>query len=246
MKTISCDSHFLTDPMHCSLVKIPLCSFRWEEVETWSRMESPRVLQLYGAVREGPNVILFMDLKRGDHFHQWKPLKIKSSHIWANQSSLSRFISSVAESKGSSVWRTGSVLSFSGAAGSQTPAQQTRRTPWCERFVAQSLLWIFSTRIPWHHSCVDFMYVVDNVLLSEDGRQCFLCDFGLSETLNRGGYSIKTFRGDYTDTHTLSSMHPCLLIKNDRCSVCGVCREHSAWHWVSYASRGGEGRPSLC
>lgn len=61
--------------MHCSLVKIPLCSFRWEEVETWSRMESPRVLQLYGAVREGPNVILFMDLKRGDCFYQWMPLK---------------------------------------------------------------------------------------------------------------------------------------------------------------------------
>lgn len=61
--------------MHCSLVKIPLCSFGWEEVETWSRMESPRVLQLYGAVREGPNVILFMDLKRGDFFYQWMPLK---------------------------------------------------------------------------------------------------------------------------------------------------------------------------
>lgn len=183
---------------------------------------------------------------------RWSLLPVEASKnqvkSYLSQSvlSLSRFFSSVAESEGSSVWRTGSVLSFSGAAGSQTPAQQTCRTPWCERFVACSLLWIFSTRIPLHHSCVDFMYVVDNVLLSEDGRQCFLCDFGLSETLNQGGYSIKTFRGDYTDTHTLSSMHPCLLIKNNRCSVCGVCREHSPWHWVSYASRGGEGRPSLC
>ncbi len=61
--------------MHRSLVKIPCCSFSWEEVETWSRMESPRVLQLYGAVREGPNVILFMDLKRGDCFYQWKQVK---------------------------------------------------------------------------------------------------------------------------------------------------------------------------
>lgn len=74
--------------MHCSLVKIPLCSFRWEEVETWSRMESPRVLQLYGAVREGPNVILFMDLKRGEHFNQWKPLK-KQVKSYLSQSILS-------------------------------------------------------------------------------------------------------------------------------------------------------------
>lgn len=59
--------------------------------------------------------------------------------------------------------------------------------------------------VHWYHSYVDVMCVADNVLLSEDGRQCFLCDFGLSETLNQGGYSTKTFRGDYPHTHT--SMH---------------------------------------
>ncbi|XP_059380043.1 mitogen-activated protein kinase kinase kinase 14-like [Carassius carassius] len=45
---------------------------------------------------------------------------------------------------------------------------------------------------------------VDNVLLSESGRQCFLCDFGLSETLNQDGYSTKTFRGNIlrgTESH---------------------------------------------
>lgn len=83
-----CD-YFLTDPMHCSLVKIPLCSFRWEEVETWSRMESPRVLQLYGAVREGPNVILFMDLKRGEYFYQVEASKKQVTFEPINSLSLS-------------------------------------------------------------------------------------------------------------------------------------------------------------
>lgn len=45
--------------------QIPLSSFSWEEVETWGRLNSPRVLQLYGAVQEGLNVVLFMDLKTG-------------------------------------------------------------------------------------------------------------------------------------------------------------------------------------
>lgn len=47
--------------------------------------------------------------------------------------------------------------------------------------------------------------VVDNVLLSKDKTECFLCDFGLSEMLDRTGYSTKTFRGNtlHTYTHTL-------------------------------------------
>ncbi len=97
--------------------------------------------------------------------------------------------------------------------------------------------------VRWYHSYVDFMCVADNVLLSEDGRQCFLCDFGLSETLNQSGYSTKTFRGDYPHTHT--SMHVYYEVWFMVC-VRGVCREHSAWHWVSYAAGGGEGWSSLC
>ncbi|XP_067290428.1 mitogen-activated protein kinase kinase kinase 14 isoform X2 [Pseudorasbora parva] len=126
----------------CAAKRIPLCSFRWEEVETWSRMESPRVLQLYGAVREGPNVILFMDLKRG----------------------------SLAQ-----------LLRMRGRLSEELALYYHSQ-------VLQALEHL-------HHRRVVHLDVkVDNVLLSEDGRQCFLCDFGLSETLNQGGYSIKTFR----------------------------------------------------
>ncbi|XP_016092661.1 STE20-like serine/threonine-protein kinase [Sinocyclocheilus grahami] len=136
----------------CAAKKIPLCSFRWEEVETWSRMESPRVLQLYGAVREGPNVILFMDLKRG----------------------------SLAQ-----------LLRVKGGLSEELALYYHSQ-------VLQALQHLHSRRV------VHLDVKVDNVLLSEDGRQCFLCDFGLSETLNQGGYSTKTFRGNIlrgTESH---------------------------------------------
>lgn len=62
--------------------------------------------------------------------------------------------------------------------------------------------------------CV-FVCVVDNVLLSKDKKECFLCDFGLSEMLDQSGYSTKTFRGNTihynTHTHTCTcthTMHP--------------------------------------
>ncbi|KAG9350173.1 hypothetical protein JZ751_026526 [Albula glossodonta] len=49
----------------CAAKKIPLNIFNSEEVGSWSALKSPRVVELFGAVREGPNVILFMDLKSG-------------------------------------------------------------------------------------------------------------------------------------------------------------------------------------
>ncbi|XP_051970594.1 uncharacterized protein LOC127634891 isoform X1 [Xyrauchen texanus] len=136
----------------CAAKRIPLCSFRWEEVETWSRLDSPRVLQLYGAVREGPNVILFMDLKRGSLAQLMRvrgPLSEELALFYHSQ-------------------------------------------------VLQALEHLHSRRV------VHLDVKVDNVLLSEDGRQCFLCDFGLSETLNLVGYSTKTFRGNIlrgTESH---------------------------------------------
>lgn len=36
-----------------------------EEVGAWSTLRSPRVVELFGVVREGPYVLLFMDLKAG-------------------------------------------------------------------------------------------------------------------------------------------------------------------------------------
>uniref|UniRef100_A0A3P9NT65 Mitogen-activated protein kinase kinase kinase 14b n=1 Tax=Poecilia reticulata TaxID=8081 RepID=A0A3P9NT65_POERE len=47
----------------CAAKRIPLSHFSSEEVKTWSALSSPRVVELFGAVRDGLNVILFMDLK---------------------------------------------------------------------------------------------------------------------------------------------------------------------------------------
>lgn len=46
--------------------QIPLSHFRGEEVMTWSALNSARVVELFAAVREGLNVVLFMDLKPGN------------------------------------------------------------------------------------------------------------------------------------------------------------------------------------
>lgn len=48
-----------------SLSQIALKRFSSEEVGAWSALRSPRVAELFGVVREGPNVLLFMDLKSG-------------------------------------------------------------------------------------------------------------------------------------------------------------------------------------
>lgn len=43
--------------------QVRLESFSSEEVGSWSALQSPRVVELFGVVREGPSIILFMDLK---------------------------------------------------------------------------------------------------------------------------------------------------------------------------------------
>lgn len=45
--------------------QIALKRFNSEEVGAWSALRSPHVVELFGVVREGPNVLLFMDLKSG-------------------------------------------------------------------------------------------------------------------------------------------------------------------------------------
>lgn len=46
----------------------------------------------------------------------------------------------------------------------------------------------------WAESSVGFI-AVENVLLSADCRDTFLCDFGLSETVDDNGRSNQAFRG---------------------------------------------------
>ncbi|XP_061783058.1 mitogen-activated protein kinase kinase kinase 14 isoform X2 [Nerophis lumbriciformis] len=52
-----------TSGFTCAAKKLPLSRFKEEEVTAWSVLDSPGVLRLFGAVREGPNAVLFMDLK---------------------------------------------------------------------------------------------------------------------------------------------------------------------------------------
>ncbi|XP_027011542.2 uncharacterized protein LOC113648526 isoform X1 [Tachysurus fulvidraco] len=128
----------------CAAKRIPLSSFSWEEVGTWSRLDSPRVLQLYGAVCEGHNVVLFMDLKTG----------------------------SLAE-----------LLKTRGHFPEDLALYYH-----CQ--VLQALEHLHSRKV------IHLDVKVDNVLLSKDKKECFLCDFGLSEMLDQNGYSTKTFRGN--------------------------------------------------
>ncbi|XP_031430648.2 uncharacterized protein LOC105901290 isoform X3 [Clupea harengus] len=136
----------------CAAKKVPLCSFSWEEVGAWSGLSSPRVLQLFGAVREGPNIILFMDLK------------------------------------------TGSLAQLLRCRGSLP-----------EDLSLHYHLQVLEALEHLHRRRVLHLDVkVDNVLLSEDGRECYLCDFGLSEMLDTNGQAPKPFRGyglRGTETH---------------------------------------------
>lgn len=57
--------------------------------------------------------------------------------------------------------------------------------------------------------CVDFI-LVDNVLLSADCTDTFLCDFGLSQTLDDNGWSTKAFRGKSilrSEQHNVHDVH---------------------------------------
>ncbi|XP_037546892.1 mitogen-activated protein kinase kinase kinase 14 [Nematolebias whitei] len=127
----------------CAAKRIPLGLFRSEEVRTWSSLSSPRVLDLFGAVRDGLNVVLFMDLK---------------------PACLARLL------------------------------KETTRLP--EDLALHYLHQILGALEHLHHRKVVHLDVkADNVLLSADCRDTFLCDFGLSQTLDEDGRSSKAFRG---------------------------------------------------
>ncbi|XP_070783542.1 mitogen-activated protein kinase kinase kinase 14 [Enoplosus armatus] len=139
----------------CAAKRIPLSRLSSEEVSTWIALNSPRVVELFGAVREGLNIVLFMDLKP------------------ACLAQLLKEMDSLPED-----------LAL--------------------HYLHQSL----GALEHLHHRKVLHLDVkVDNVLLSADCRDTFLCDFGLSETLDDSGWSTKAFRGESsaalpgTETH---------------------------------------------
>lgn len=63
------------------LSQIALKRFTSEEVGAWSTLRSPHVLELFGVVREGPNVLLLMDHKSGNFlfFFYYKQLSPNGS-----------------------------------------------------------------------------------------------------------------------------------------------------------------------
>ncbi|XP_035467482.2 mitogen-activated protein kinase kinase kinase 14 isoform X3 [Scophthalmus maximus] len=127
----------------CAAKRIPLSHFSREEVSTWSALNSPRVVELFGAVRDGANVVLFMDLKPA-----CLAQLLKETNCLPEDLAL--------------------------------------------HYLHQSL----GALEHLHHRKVLHLDVkVDNVLLSADCRDTFLCDFGLSETADEGGRSGEAFRG---------------------------------------------------
>ncbi|KAM9837883.1 mitogen-activated protein kinase kinase kinase 14 [Aulostomus maculatus] len=154
----------------CAAKKVPLSCFGSEEVSAWSALNSPRVVELFGAVREGPNVVLFMDLKP------------------ACLAQLLKKMNSLPEDL---------ALHF---------LHQTLGA--LEHLHQRKVL----------HLDVK----VDNVLLSADCRDTFLCDFGLSETVDDSGWSTNAFRGAAfpgTETHMAPE-----VVRGDR-----LCSKADVW-----------------
>ncbi|XP_061701409.1 mitogen-activated protein kinase kinase kinase 14 isoform X3 [Syngnathoides biaculeatus] len=135
--------------------KIALKRFNSEEASTWSALRSPRILELFGVVRDGPYVFFLMDHKSG---------------------SLGRLI------------------------------MQRGRLPedlslYYMLQVATALEYLAKKKV------VHLDVKADNVLLSEDGRDSFLCDFGHAERLDAGGRSLAGSRDlKGTETHMAPEM----------------------------------------
>ncbi|CAB1417465.1 unnamed protein product [Pleuronectes platessa] len=156
----------------CAAKRIPLSHLSREEVSTWSALNSPRVVELFGAVREGLNVVLFMDLKPGTHPDY-------SNHI-------------------SFTTRTPRSLFQTSSACLAQLLKEMDCLP--EDLALHYLHQSLGALEHLHHRKVLHLDVkVDNVLLSADCRDTFLCDFGLSETLDDSGRSTRAFRGEHLE-----------------------------------------------
>ncbi|XP_016896137.1 mitogen-activated protein kinase kinase kinase 14 [Cynoglossus semilaevis] len=130
--------------------KIALKRFTSEEVGAWSTLRSPHVLELFGVVREGPNVLLLMDHKSGS---------------------------------------VGQLISERGRLPEDLSLHYHFQ-------VLTALEYLVKKKV------VHLDIKADNVLLSEDGRHTFLCDFGHAERLDNQGRSLSVsndLKG--TETH---------------------------------------------
>ncbi|XP_055360388.1 mitogen-activated protein kinase kinase kinase 14 isoform X2 [Betta splendens] len=136
----------------CAAKRIPLIHFSSEEVSSWSALTSPRVVELFGAVKQGVSVVLFMDLKPACLAQLLKDMKALPEDL---------------------------ALHY---------LHQT----------LGALEHLHRRRV------LHLDIKADNVLLSADCTHTFLCDFGLSETLDSDAGGTKAFRGAAfpgTETH---------------------------------------------
>ncbi|XP_029294447.1 mitogen-activated protein kinase kinase kinase 14 [Cottoperca gobio] len=130
--------------------KIALKKFSSEEVGAWSALRSPRVVELFGVVREGPNVVLFMDHKSGS---------------------------------------LGGLIAERGRLPEDLSLHYHSQ-------ILTALEYLGKKKV------VHLDIKADNVLLSEDGRDTFLCDFGHAERLDHQGQSLSGSKGlKGTETH---------------------------------------------
>ncbi|KAG7504858.1 mitogen-activated protein kinase kinase kinase 14-like [Solea senegalensis] len=130
--------------------KIDWKRFNSEEVGAWSALRSPHVVELFGVVREGPNVFLFMDHKSGS---------------------------------------VGQLIVERGRLPEDLSLHYHSQ-------VLTALEYLVKKKV------VHLDIKADNVLLSEDGRHTFLCDFGHAERLDNQGQSLSVsndLKG--TETH---------------------------------------------
>ncbi|XP_007229999.2 mitogen-activated protein kinase kinase kinase 14 [Astyanax mexicanus] len=149
----------------CAAKKVPLKGFSSEEVGSWSALKAPHVVELFGFVREGASVILFMDRKPGC---------------------------------------LGQLLKERGRLPEDLSLHYLHQ-------VLGALEHLHKRRI------LHLDIKVDNVLLSEDGKDAFLCDFGESERLDHHGFSpYKGLKG--TETH----MAPEVARGDQRCAKADV------------------------
>uniref|UniRef100_A0A8C7XBA6 Mitogen-activated protein kinase kinase kinase 14a n=1 Tax=Oryzias sinensis TaxID=183150 RepID=A0A8C7XBA6_9TELE len=119
--------------------KIALRRFISEEVGAWSALRSPRVVELFGVIRDGPNIVLLMDLKSGC---------------------------------------LGDLIKRCGRLPEDLSLHYHSQ-------VLAALEYLVKKRV----AHLDIK--ADNVLLSEDGRDSYLCDFGHAEKVDHQGQNLK-------------------------------------------------------
>lgn len=123
--------------------QVPLNRFSSEEVNTWSALDSARVVELFGAVREGLNIVLFMDLKPGELFIE----TARTMRSWADwfetlclilHNKCPNFFSlfgPAAQGDFLTAGGFGPALPPSDTGGTRTPAPQADCALGCQRFV---------------------------------------------------------------------------------------------------------------